>query len=150
MLSNFLPNSINKWFHKEMEKNKMHLTFKEPNFDFEWNEAIRYPEFERLGKKQWISLVKLGCKVMITSVKNVNNTDAYDPNLFDTLDKDKQKRALIQIESGYVEMPIIAFYSDGRKELISGNTRLTAMMKRYGESVVWRFDVPDFVLTEKN
>jgi hypothetical protein len=40
-------------------------------------------------------------------------------------------------------MPIIAVYSDGWKELIGGNTRLTAMLAQNGEATVWAFKVPD-------
>ena len=40
-------------------------------------------------------------------------------------------------------MPIVAVYSDGYKELIGGNTRLTAMMAKDGKATVWQFEVPD-------
>ena len=40
-------------------------------------------------------------------------------------------------------MPIVALYSDGYKELLAGNTRLTAMMAQNGEATVWQFNVPD-------
>jgi len=42
-------------------------------------------------------------------------------------------------------MPIVAVYSDGYKELIGGNTRLTAMMAQDGQATVWVFKVPDEV-----
>ena len=47
-------------------------------------------------------------------------------------------------------MPIVAVYPDGRKELIAGNTRLTATLAKYGKSTLWAFKVPDEVarLTE--
>ena len=38
-------------------------------------------------------------------------------------------------------MPIVAVYSDGYKELIGGNTRLTAMMAKDGKATVWQFEV---------
>ena len=59
------------------------------------------------------------------------------------MDPNKQKRALAQLEKGNVEMPIVAVYSDGYKELIGGNTRLTAMMAKDGRATVWQFEVPD-------
>ena len=36
------------------------MKFKKPNFDFEWDEALRYPEFEDMGKEGWINLAKDG------------------------------------------------------------------------------------------
>jgi len=116
--------------------------FVEPNFDFEWEEAERYPEFVKLGKDAWIELAKKGKAVTINSAQGINNTDAADPDSFKSLVPAKQKRALAQLEKGTVEMPIVAVYSDGHKELIGGNTRLTAMMARDGKATVWAFRVP--------
>jgi hypothetical protein len=116
--------------------------FVEPNFDFEWEEAERYPEFVKLGKDAWIELAQKGKAVTINSAKGINNTDAADPDSFKSLVPAKQKRALAQLEKGTVEMPIVAVYSDGHKELIGGNTRLTAMMARDGRATVWAFRVP--------
>ena len=81
----------------------------------------------------------------IKSAKGINNTDAADPDSFKSLDAVKQGRALDQLKSGTVEMPIIAVYSDGWKELIGGNTRLTAMLAQDGKATVWVFKVPDEV-----
>ena len=120
----------------------------EPNFDFEWDEAKRYPEFERLGKDKWIELAKTGKAVTITDASNINNTDAGKPESFYNLEKDKQQRALQQIARGSVELPIVALYSDGHKELIAGNTRLTAMILRKGAAKVWQFEVPDEIIGE--
>jgi hypothetical protein len=116
--------------------------FVEPNFDFEWEEAERYPEFVKLGKDAWIELAKKGRAVTINSARGINNSDAADPDNFKSLVPAKQKRALAQLETGTVEMPIVAVYSDGRKELVGGNTRLTAMMARDGQATVWAFRVP--------
>jgi hypothetical protein len=116
--------------------------FVKPNFDFEWEEAERYPEFVKLGKDAWIELARKGKAVTINSAKGIDNTDAADPDSFKSLVPAKQKRALAQLEKGTVEMPIVAVYSDGHKELVGGNTRLTAMMARDGKATVWAFRVP--------
>ena len=126
------------------------IIYTKPNLENEWEEAARYPEFVSIGKEAWIKLAKAGKAVTITSAKDINNTDAADPDSFKLLNKDKQARALSQIKQGSVEMPIVAVYSDGRKELIGGNTRLTATLAKYGKSTLWAFKVPDEVarLTE--
>ncbi len=126
------------------------IIYTKPNLENEWEEAARYPEFVRIGKEAWIKLAKAGKAVTITSAKDINNTDAADPDSFKLLHKDKQARALSQIKQGSVEMPIVAVYPDGRKELIGGNTRLTATLAKYGKSTLWAFKVPDEVarLTE--
>ena len=116
-----------------------------PNFNREWDEATRYPEFVNLGKEKWIELVSKGKPVTVTrkNVNKINNTDAADPKSFKLLDPEKQKRALAQLANGDVEMPIVARYSDGYLELIGGNTRLTAQMAKDGQAKVWLFNVPE-------
>ena len=121
------------------------VIYTKPDLENEWEEAARYPEFVRIGKEAWIKLAQSGKAVTITSAKDINNTDAADPDSFKLLHKDKQARALSQIKQGSVEMPIVAVYSDGRKELIGGNTRLTATLAKYGKSTLWAFKVPDEV-----
>lgn len=125
-----------------LSKNDSNLTFVEPNFDYEWSEAQRYPEFQSIGKDAWIELAKKGKAKKITSASDINNTDAADPDSFKNLDKNKQKRALAQLQSQKVEMPIVAVYSDGWKELIGGNTRLTALMSKNKQATIWMFNVP--------
>ena len=127
------------------EGKKTNKAFVKPQFDVEWEEAARYPEFQKIGKDAWIELAKKGKSVTIKNAKGINNTDAADPDSFKSLEPEKQKRALAQLEKGTVEMPIVAVYSDGYKELIGGNTRLTAMMARDGKATVWAFKVPDEV-----
>jgi hypothetical protein len=124
------------------------LTYSTPNFEHEWEEAERYPEFRKIGKAAWIELASKGKAVTIRSAKGINNTDAADPNSFASLDKTKQSRALDQLKSGRVEMPIVAVYPDGWKELVGGNTRLTAMLAQNSEATVWAFKVPDEILDE--
>jgi hypothetical protein len=116
-----------------------------PNFNHEWDEATRYPEFVKLGKEKWIELVSKGKPVTVTrkNVIRINNTDAADPESFKLLDPEKQERALAQLATGDVEMPIVARYSDGYLELIGGNTRLTAQMAKDGQAKVWLFNVPE-------
>lgn len=125
------------------------IEYTEPNLDFEWEEANRYPEFAKIGKEAWIELASKGKALTINSAKGINNTDAEDPDSFNSLDPNKQKRALAQLEKGKIEMPIVAVYSDGHKELIGGNTRLTAMMAKDGQAIVWAFNVPDEVAETK-
>jgi hypothetical protein len=119
--------------------------YTKPQFDVEWEEAERYPEFVKIGKAAWIELANKGKAVTIKSAKGINNTDAADADSFKSLDKDKQVRALAQLKSGNVEMPIVAVYPDGWKELIGGNTRLTAMLAQDGKATVWVFKVPNEV-----
>ena len=136
------PNTL---FNLGMAESRKDITYTKPNLDSEWNEATRYEEFKKLGKDKWIELVNKGKVVEYNTktVQKMSNTDAVNVKDFDNLDKDKQARALKQLEKGSIELPIVASYSDGHLELVGGNTRLTAVMKATGKGKVWQFDVPD-------
>jgi virulence-associated protein VagC len=121
------------------------INYIKPQFDKEWEEAARYSEFLKIGKENWIELASTGKSVTVTqtTVSKINNTDAADVKSFKMLDHEKQKRALTQVSSGNVELPVVARYSDGYLELIGGNTRLTALMAKYQKAKIWLFDVPE-------
>ena len=134
-------------FNLGMAESEKDIKYTKPNLDHEWDEATRYEEFKKIGKDKWIELVSKGKVVEYNTktVQKMSNTDAVNVKDFDNLDKNKQGRALKQLEKGSIELPIVASYSDGHLELVGGNTRLTAVMKANGKGKVWQFDVPDKV-----
>ena len=136
------PNTL---FNLGMAESRKDIKYTKPNLDSEWDEATRYEEFKKIGKDKWTDLVSKGKVVEYNTktVQKMSNTDAVNVKDFDNLDKDKQARALKQLEKGSIELPIVASYSDGHLELVGGNTRLTAVMKATGKGKVWQFDVPD-------
>ena len=129
------------------------IRFEKPNFAYEWSEIYKATPGQRteiddmrsLGFARWIGLAKIGEIIKVTKAlaKKIENTHAAVPNGFEKLDKPKQERSLNQILSGKVELSILANWSDGYKYLVAGNTRLTAMMKIFGEGYVWQYNVPD-------
>ena len=139
----------NKMFNLGMAESEKNIKYTKPNLDHEWDEATRYQEFKKIGKNKWIDLVSKGKVVEYNTktVQKISNTDAVNVKDFDNLDKNKQQRALKQLQKGSIELPIVASYSDGHLELIGGNTRLTAVMKATGKGKVWQFNVPDKVAT---
>ena len=134
-------------FNLGMAESEKDIKYRKPNLDHEWDEATRYEEFKKIGKDKWTDLVSKGKVVEYNTktVQKMSNTDAVNVKDFDNLDKNKQERALKQLEKGSIELPIVASYSDGHLELVGGNTRLTAVMKATGKGKVWQFDVPDKV-----
>ena len=124
-------------------------SFTDPNFEVEWDEAKRYPEFVKIGKDKWIELAKTGEPIDVDNelANKIENTEAGEENRheFDNLEEPKKERFRKAVKAGTVELPIIARYSDGYLELVAGNTRLTGMMNEFGEGKAWIFDVPDEV-----
>ena len=141
------------------------IQYGKPNYWNEWSEIKDpkqrkvhsvYQDFYELGKNEsaskllWIDLVKKGRmeKVTIAKAKKIDNTEAGIANSFKKLNKTKQNRALAQIVSGKLELPIVANYGDYRF-LVAGNTRLVAQMELFGEAWVWQFNVVEEFAGEK-
>ena len=139
------------WWQTVLQKGRQLFdsveSFTDPNFEVEWDEAKRYPEFVKIGKKAWIKLAKTGKPIDVDNelANKIENTEAGEENRheFDNLEEPKKERFRKAVEAGTVELPIIARYSDGYLELVAGNTRLTGMMNEFGSGKAWIFDVPD-------
>ena len=58
-----------------------------PNFDFEWKEAERYPEFVKMGKDGWLEVAKKGYTTKYSEIKDnklirwiKSNKNSIEPN----------------------------------------------------------------------
>jgi len=129
------------------------IQFGKPQFNVEWGEVFKaakgkstpIDEAKAMGYARWHGLAKTGKMVKVTKAiaKVIENSHAAVPNKFNELTKDRKARVLAQINSGEVELSIVASYGSDYKWLIAGNTRLTAMMKLFGEGYVWEYNVPE-------
>ena len=137
------------------------VSYANPQFDVEWEEANRYPYLEKLGTEGWEELAKTGRAVRVTtdSVKKIGNTGADGSESLDDLEPEKVARLKQAMDSGTVEMPIVVKQPDGSLELIAGNTRLIGLISTQGEAQVWLVDAstltedesrdnPDFNLSD--
>jgi len=134
-------------------KKPLNFRFGKPQFNVEWGEVFKavkgdstvIDEAKAMGYARWHGLAKRGGIVKVTKAiaKVIDNTEAATPSKFNTLTKDRKARVLAQINSGEVELSIVASYGNDYKWLIAGNTRLTAMMKLFGEGYVWEYQVPE-------
>ena len=137
------------------------ISYADPQFDVEWEEANRYPYIEKLGSEGWEELAKTGRAVRVTtdSVKKIGNTGADGSESLDDLEPEKVARLKQAMDSGTVEMPIVVKQPDGSLELIAGNTRLIGLISTQGEAQVWLVDAstltedesrdnPDFNLSD--
>jgi predicted SprT family Zn-dependent metalloprotease len=114
------------------------MKFKKPNFDFEWDEALRYPEFEDMGKEGWINFAKDGHIMKYSEIKDVlSNVDLG----FDTLEEPKKERFKKSIKLGKMELPIVVKFSDEDYDLIAGNTRLSGLVSKGVDSPLWVVDL---------
>jgi hypothetical protein len=103
---------------------KEDITFIQPNFEAEWDEAERYSGLFP-NKETWLATARVGETQDIDCSMNIQNTDMCDGDLED-LDPEKVKRAMDALNKGVVELPIILKIKNDY-ELLGGNTRLTAL-----------------------
>lgn len=129
------------------------LRYRKPNFNREWLEANRYPEFQELGKGGWLELAPNGGVVKYSDIKdNLENVNLD----FDSLERDKKRRFIEAYKTGIVELPIAVKFNDFEYDLLGGNTRLAGLVRLGHNPKIWVVQAPgwdgeesDESLTEK-
>jgi hypothetical protein len=102
------------------------MKYTKPDLDKEWMEALRYREFEKMGKDKWMEIASEN--FTITSYDKIKDVLGNVDLDFDTLDFDKKKRFEKHFEEGSIEMPIAVKFSDTDYDLLGGNTRLSGLI----------------------
>lgn len=114
------------------------IKYLEPNFDLEWMEAQRYPEFVETGKQGWIDIAKKGKTVSYSNIrKNLGNVDLN----FTNLEQPKRERFKKAFEKGVIEKPIAVKFSDVDYDLVAGNTRLSGLVSKGYNPQIWVVDI---------
>lgn len=121
---------------KLYEENKINYLI--PNFDAEWEEAVRYPEFNNMGKEQWIRKARVGGPVQYSKIKNVLGNVDLD---FESLEEPKKQRFQAAFQKGVIEMPIAVKFSNDDFDLVAGNTRLSGLVKNGIDPKIWIVDL---------
>ena len=116
-----------------LNENKQ-INYTNPNFNTEWEEAIRYPEFKEMGKDGWLKIANQGKPVSYSSIKDkLGNVDLD----FEGLEEPKKQRFLDAFKKGTIEMPIAVKFSDNDYDLVAGNTRLSGLVKNGEDPKIW-------------
>jgi hypothetical protein len=115
------------------------MKYTKPNFKEEWMEALRYREFEKMGKDGWVDTASNNYKITSYSkIKDVlGNTDLE----YDSLEDDKKKRFEKAFEKGVVEIPMAVKFSENDYDLLGGNTRLSGLIKNGVDPKIWVVDL---------
>ena len=114
------------------------VKFTKPNFEFEWEEAERYPNIFP-NKSIWFNFVKTGKVVEVTCDMKIQNTD-FCWGGDDELEPEKVQRVKKIVDGGKIELPIVMKHN-GKYELIGGNTRLVGLSKNGLPTKAWMFEV---------
>lgn len=109
-----------------------------PNLADEWNEAERYPEFQKWGREAWFDIGNRGRRVRFSSLGRVNN-HVLD---LSSLDPEKLQHVQTSILRDEIDYPIVGRWPDGSYELIAGNTRTAVLRSQGYDPWVWLIEIP--------
>jgi hypothetical protein len=113
---------------------KPNITYTKPNFEYEWEEAERYPEFVEMGKEGWLKVAKNGYTTKYSKIKDIlGNVDLN----FDGLEEPKKQRFNQAFEQGKIELPIVVKFNDQDYDLVAGNTRLSGLVSKGIDPTLW-------------
>lgn len=122
-----------------LKKKLSTLKYSKPNFENEWEEAVRYPEFKDMGKEEWIKLAAQGKPIAFSKIKDVLGNVDLD---FDGLEEPKKERFEQALSNGVVELPIAVKFGDQDYDLVAGNTRLSGLVKNGIDPIIWIVNTP--------
>lgn len=115
------------------------MKYQKPNFEREWEEAVRYPEFKKMGKKKWIDTAKENFQIInYNEIKNVLGNVDLD---YENLNSEKKKRFEKSYNIGKIEIPIAVKFSEEDYDLLGGNTRLSGLVKKGINPKIWVIDI---------
>ena len=115
------------------------MKYTKPNFNHEWNEATRYPEFEKMGKEGWVKLASSNFD--IKSFSKIKDTLGNVDLDFDNLDEKKKKRFENSFNDGVIEIPMAIKFGEDDYDLIAGNTRIAGLVKNKIDPKIWIIDM---------
>ena len=115
------------------------MKYSKPNFEHEWSEALRYREFEKMGKDKWLEKASKDFEISnFNSIKNILNNVDLD---YDTLEDEKKKRFEKHFKEGEVEIPMVVKFGENDYDLLGGNTRLAGLIKKGINPKLWVVDM---------
>jgi len=135
-----LPSKVEQFIREiiRTELSEINISYTKPDFDFEWNEASRYPELKKLGKEAWLKVAVQGKLSRYSLIKNkLSNVDLN----FDGLEEPKKKRFINAFNKKRIEMPIAVKFSNNDYDLVAGNTRLSGLIKNGIDPKIWIVDI---------
>ena len=115
------------------------MKYLKPNIDHEWMEALRYREFEKMGKDGWKDIASNNYGITnYNKIKDVLKNVDLD---FDTLEDEKKKRFNKSFKKGEVEIPMVVKFGDDDYHLLGGNTRLAGLIEKGINPKLWVVDM---------
>ena len=115
------------------------MKYTKPNLEHEWMEALRYREFEKMGKEAWLKLASNDFDITnYDKIKDVLGNVDLD---YDSLEEDKKKRFEEAFKKGEVEIPVAVKFNDGDYDLLAGNTRLAGLISKSINPKIWLIDL---------
>jgi hypothetical protein len=108
------------------------FTFRNPNIEFEWDEARVWHKEEFPTKEIWFKLASQGREVDASQLAGKIDNTSFSSDCkamekeYQHITPDRQERIDTMFSGGEIELPIVRKLN-GEYKLIAGNTRLTMM-----------------------
>ena len=115
------------------------MKYIKPNFNREWQEAIRYPEFKEMGKDSWVDFASKEYK--ITNYNKIKDSLSNVNLDYDSLEQNKKNRFEKSFKNGSIEIPVVVKFSKDDYDLLGGNTRLAGLIKNGITPKLWVIDM---------
>jgi hypothetical protein len=115
------------------------MQYTKPNLEHEWMEALRYREFEKMGKDKWLETASKDYTIIsYNKIKDkLGNVDLD----FDSLEDEKKKRFEVAFKKDKVEIPIAVKFSENDYDLLGGNTRLAGLISKGVDPKIYVVDL---------
>lgn len=115
------------------------MKYVKPNFDYEWTEALRYREFEKMGKEGWLKVANENYDITnFEKIEDILNNVDLD---YESLEEDKKKRFEDSFKKGEIEIPIVVKFNENDYDLLGGNTRLAGLVSKGINPKLWVVDM---------
>lgn len=137
-----IKNYINKNNIKQSD-----ISYKQPNFEFEWEEAERYKIFKILGYNFYLARSYNSHVVNSLYLKDkLSNTDMDNSeHAFNNLELEKRERFFETLKNKTFERSIAIKLSENRYDLLAGNTRITGLSAFNLQQELCIIDLTDIV-----
>jgi hypothetical protein len=122
------------------------LKFIKPDFNVEWDEATRYPEFQEIGRDGWLRIANMGYIKTYDEIKGVlGNVDLN----FGGLEEPKKERFKQAFNNKQIETPIAVKFSNNDYDLVAGNTRVSGLASNgITNFPIWVVDISNDMINE--
>ena len=118
------------------------INFNNPNFNLQWNNLLRYKEFEKMNKSNSRDYISSNSKIYrFTTVKRFLKNIHVN---FDKLIRTEKQKFESDYSKGNLDMPVVVKFNNNKYELVSGQTNLAGCYNLNINTKIWLIDLTKY------